>query len=679
MPNWKTYNQDILNWVKEYRGKRFHCLISDPPYNLNFMGRSWDKDSVAFKPETWYAIKEHLHDGAFGFAFSSSRTYHRLAVAIEDAGFILHSNIFGYGFGSGFPKATRIDKQVDEMQGIKVKRGKALPAFAPTKVGYRQEEFANNGHELHKDEYEPQTDLSKAWHNHRYGKQALKPAIEPILLFQKPYLGKPVQCIIKTGAGALNIGDTRIGVDKLPAQKKGNQKEIFDGLNEGYTTPEPFGRWPSNLILIHHPECRFIGITKTNPYGRESGYSYPNRDYASNGVITFRGGEHTFNVRGSEEVEQWECVENCAVANISKQSGYSSGGQAPKNRTAGWYSGAMTVENRGDKDYGTASRYFYNADWSLDIQERLDLADQIFYTSKVDPSERDAGLGDMPDRLLRRLNAHGGLNDEPRWAPKISKNNHVSLKPIKLIRYLASLLLPPDIHSPRRILVPFSGSGSEMIGALLAGFEEIVGVEKDTEEGYYEIAEKRLEYWARYREVRGGNGDLKPDSKVTQTTIFDFAFDRNEAIDRNVTLQRIEPYVAKETEKQNEPAGLTETNDKSESNTEIVTISQNESDTCREPTNANESNIEIATSLLIESKLEKETLEGNESSYDSVTNDLNEQSIEQLYANTSVYVESHTNKTSGLDYILNNLSKEAKTEDNTKKEYKQASLFDISE
>jgi len=91
---------------------------------------------------------------------------------------------------------------------------------------------------------------------------------------------------------------------------------------------------------------------------------------------------------------------------------------------------------------------------------------RFFYTAKVSPSERNAGL---------------------------DKNTHPTLKPIALTEYLAKLILPPVEYAPRRILVPFSGAGSEMIGAYQAGWDEIVGVELSPE--YAEIAEKRLKYW----------------------------------------------------------------------------------------------------------------------------------------------------------------------------------------
>jgi len=78
------------------------------------------------------------------------------------------------------------------------------------------------------------------------------------------------------------------------------------------------------------------------------------------------------------------------------------------------------------------------------------------------------------------------------------RNSHPTVKPIDLTRWLATLLLPPDVYAPRRILVPFSGSGSEMVGAMLAGWEEIIGIEMEAE--YVEIAKARIEHWAKQSE-----------------------------------------------------------------------------------------------------------------------------------------------------------------------------------
>ena len=90
---------DVLSFCRHYRGPKFHALLCDPPYELGFMGKEWDKSGIVFDPDTWAALAEHLHPGAFGMAFASSRGWHRLACAIEDAGLRIHPSIFGWAFG----------------------------------------------------------------------------------------------------------------------------------------------------------------------------------------------------------------------------------------------------------------------------------------------------------------------------------------------------------------------------------------------------------------------------------------------------------------------------------------------------------------------------------------------------------------------------------------------------
>ena len=74
---------DVMDWCKGYKGPKFHAILCDPPYELGFMGKDWDKTGIVFDPATWEALAEHLHPGGFGMAFASSRGWHRLAVAIE--------------------------------------------------------------------------------------------------------------------------------------------------------------------------------------------------------------------------------------------------------------------------------------------------------------------------------------------------------------------------------------------------------------------------------------------------------------------------------------------------------------------------------------------------------------------------------------------------------------------
>lgn len=145
---------DAVKWANEYDGPLFHGLLSDTPYNLEsitrrfgkdgaaparpgtdgafvraskgFMNQDWDTD-IAFQVSTWEAFKRVLHPGAFGFAFSGSRTWHRMAVAIEDAGFIIHPTIFLWAFGSGFPKATQVKDERFKVRVIGMGRRPSSP------------------------------------------------------------------------------------------------------------------------------------------------------------------------------------------------------------------------------------------------------------------------------------------------------------------------------------------------------------------------------------------------------------------------------------------------------------------------------------------------------------------------------------------------------------------------
>lgn len=136
----QLHTGDCVEWARNYEGEKFHSLLCDPPYHLTsivkrfakeepahtktaadikgrktpharqaagFMGQQWDGGDIAFRPETWAAFLPLLHDGAICMAFAGTRGYHRMACAIEDAGYVLHP-MMCWAFGSGFPKATRI-------------------------------------------------------------------------------------------------------------------------------------------------------------------------------------------------------------------------------------------------------------------------------------------------------------------------------------------------------------------------------------------------------------------------------------------------------------------------------------------------------------------------------------------------------------------------------------------
>lgn len=487
--SYQIINNDVIEWAAEYDGPKFHAALLDPPYHLTsitkrfgkpnsapakggvykrssagFMGSDWDKVEddglgVAFRPETWAALTRHLYPGAFVLAFAGTRGYHRMAVAMEDSGLIIHPAT-GFLFLSGFPKATRIDTQVDKAAGVERQRN-VTPNKRSRLHGDRP--WMNDPDHMFLSK-EPVSPLAKTWAGHRYGLQALKPAFEFIAVAQVPYQGRPVDSIVKTGAGALNIEQGRIKTSEdLGRVGKNNigfmgQGTVGKGPSNYAGVPiENQGRWPANFLLQHTEFCT---------------------DSA--------------------------CVDQCPVAMLDRQSGERpAGGSRTGNEPSSlrgqavncYQDGLATSAFDSYGDSGPASRMFFKADWNYETAERLANADPIKYHPKPSTTEREAGLDSLPTKTRRRVNS-GGLENEPRFAPTQVRNNHPTIKSISLNKYLATLLLPPDAYAPRRLLVPFCGVGSEMAGAILAGWEDVTGIEQSA--AYCQIASKRLEFWSQW-------------------------------------------------------------------------------------------------------------------------------------------------------------------------------------
>ncbi|MCL4296312.1 MAG: hypothetical protein KJ077_11310 [Anaerolineae bacterium] len=283
----------------------------------------------------------------------------------------------------------------------------------------------------------------------QYGRGVFRPEIEPIILAQTPLPKNRRRGIAETGAGVVNVG-------------YGQANKVN-------------GRWAGNLILTHHPNCRLTGTKQVKNEsgsvdGDEPSLPWEGDVFYDKGVkrqpFERKGGEN-----GIETVPQYFCHPDCAAGHFESEHG--------------------------------KSHYFYQADWNYEIFERLAHADPTFYAGKVSKLERNAGLSHMPDLVRRRVNS-GGLEREPRFAPTIQKNNHPTLKSIKLTKWLTGLFLPHPQYSPRRALICCGGTGSEAIGALLAGWDEVVVVE--SHKPYVEICEPRMAWWSEF--IRWGQTDV---------------------------------------------------------------------------------------------------------------------------------------------------------------------------
>ena len=195
---------DMRRVLRELDAESIDSCVCDPPYELNFMGRAWDRSGIAFQAETWSEVLRVLKPGGHLIAMGGSRTFHRLACAIEDAGFELRDTL-AWLYGSGFPKSLDVSKAIDKAAGAEREILEERPAFGIGGNG------CLNGHAegaTYKIDSGPVTDAAKQWFG--WG-TALKPAMELCVLARKPLSEATVAAnVLKWGTGALNISSTRI-------------------------------------------------------------------------------------------------------------------------------------------------------------------------------------------------------------------------------------------------------------------------------------------------------------------------------------------------------------------------------------------------------------------------------------------------------------------------------------
>lgn len=334
------------------------AIVTDPPYGLTFMGKDWDK-KIPDK-SFWGEILRVAKPGAHMLTFGGTRTFHRLACAIEDAGWQIRDTIM-WVYGSGFPKSLDVSKAIDK--AANAKRTETIPV----------------------------TDAAHKWVG--WG-TALKPAWEPIILVRKPLDSTVAQNVQRWGTGALNIDGCRIGVTKrIPGSKIitaqmgyhggwGPRKQEHSGMNSH------IGRWPANVIHDGSEEV-LAEFAKAGPRSRSGG-----------------------DVRGDTQFRD-----------------------SPVRFTKGL---KIRYGHVRPGDSGTVARFFY--------------------CPKASRKEREMEIG---------------------------RNEHPTVKPVALMRYLCRLITPPG----GIVFDPFMGTGSTGIAAILEGFS-FIGIELSAD--YVEMAERRI-------------------------------------------------------------------------------------------------------------------------------------------------------------------------------------------
>jgi site-specific DNA-methyltransferase (adenine-specific) len=449
---------DNITSLKKLPDNSIDSVVTDGPYGLTFMGKKWDYDvpSVEFWKEVWRVLKPGGHILSFG----GTRTYHRMTVNIEDAGFEIRDQIM-WLYGSGFPKSHNIGKAVDKLQG----NDREVVGKSPNERLNTTDNDSRDCNGLKKE-----LNITKGTSPYEGWGTALKPANEPICVARKPLSEKSVaENVLRWGTGGINVDGCRVATDDDTSRKTKtsgffNSDEIEQRVNGGSTE----GRFPANIIL----ECCCDEVIK----GEKGEVKKTNR---------IRKGEAAGGLDINEKRKAVEGIDNygdkgdihtnpmCPCFIMDEQSGdrkgMSGGGQGN-----GWFNNHKNQEQKEKQFYndkGGASRFFYQA--------------------KVSKAERNMGLDGFEDKNYQINQKHNSKTLEERYNLK-TKNNHPTVKPVSLMAYLCRLITPPN----GIVLDPFMGSGSTGISAQLEGFR-FVGMEMDKD--YFKIAESRIENYEQYR------------------------------------------------------------------------------------------------------------------------------------------------------------------------------------
>lgn len=435
------YNMDCIEGMKLIPDNSIDAIVTDPPYELGFMGKKWDNTGIAYDVNLWKEALRVLKPGGHLLSFSSARTYHRMAVAIEDAGFEIRDMI-EWVYGSGFPKSMNIGKAIE----AKLKTGKSnSKALRQVEQEGDGEEYTlkgrNNGIMGEERVYNRKEFIAEEDEAIKYQGwgTALKPAHEPIVMARKPIAEKTIaENVMEWGTAGINIDKSRIGTDELKQQKaKGTNGGCYGEYNtEALYIPNTQGRFPANFII--------------------------SEDIAP--VLDEQSGH--------------------------LKSGYMSNEKHKRNKTKGEYQSPNGIYGKFELDYlpetygdqGGASRFYKNIE-----EDHLDDITPFFYCAKASKKERNLGLEDEPDKTVKITNMYEmpRKNGTMREIP-VTKNNHPTVKPIKLMRYLINLITPDG----GVVLDPFMGSGTTALAAL---YEEKDYIGFEMEEEYCEIINKRIE------------------------------------------------------------------------------------------------------------------------------------------------------------------------------------------
>lgn len=485
------------------------AVVTDPPYELGFMGKKWDSTGVAYDVTVWAECLRVLKPGGHVLAFGGSRTWHRLAVAVEDAGFELRDSI-AWIYGSGFPKSLDVSKAIDKTNGEggrKLKftrwmRTTGLKVSDATRVLREARLISENGTMAahffaESNAGQPAIPTAELW-------AVLRPRCGDVPAWvdelvarveaEREVIGMgAAQCsqLEKTGVCDGHFDNGTLTVKhQLATKSETPEAQQWQGWGTALKPafePIVVGRKPFGKGVTVAENVLAWGVGGLNIDGSRIGRAPNDVSVAGNRTATFGTQDTQSGGDGSggwsqNEGGRWPAnviLDEVTAGLLDEQSGVSRDGIAVRrngNSGAGIFP-VKIADGSADVGFGGqggASRFFYVAKASKrDRNEGLEELEAVSAGDMVDREEGSAGMNSPRAGAGRTSGA---------------KNFHPTVKPTQLMRYLIKLVTPPG----GTVLDPFTGSGSTGKAALLDGFG-FVGVEL-TEE-YLPIIEGRLR-WA---------------------------------------------------------------------------------------------------------------------------------------------------------------------------------------
>jgi len=434
---------NCLELLAEMPDNSVDSIVTDPPYELGFMGKSWDNSGIAYNVELWSQVLRVLKPGGHLLAFGGSRTYHRLASAVEDAGFEIRDQIM-WLYGSGFPKSLDVSKAIDKNNG------------EPNRLLKFTEWMRTTG--LKAKELDAATGTNMGGH---YLTTASQPAIPTVELWGKirPLIADVPEWVdelvqrIEAEREVVGTKDSNL-LAVAPGQNNDRSATTLNITAPSTPEAQQWEGWGTALKPAHEPivvaRKPLIGTVATN-------------------VLTY--GTGALNIDGSR---------------VGTGTGETKTVQYPDIRGNNYNNAEGTVEYTVTDQGRWPANVIH--DGSEEVLEYFGEPQRFFYCAKASKSERNAGLGGLPKQEQQgsyKFRTDGSL-DGKETEPKA--NIHPTVKPISLMRYLVKLVTPPN----GTVLDPFLGSGTTAVAAILEGFNWM-GCEMT--EDYWPIIEARVA-WA---------------------------------------------------------------------------------------------------------------------------------------------------------------------------------------